>query len=448
MARSRSIRPLPVLFVGSGLAAALLLGVTPAADAATVIDGPVGLGTAAPFGVLGASTVTNTGPTVVRGDLGLSPGTAVTGFGAAPNGVVTGTVHRTDAVAAQARADARTADGTGRSLSPTRTGLSELDGLSLTPGVYDGPALRLAGGGDLTLAGAADSVWVFRTASTLTVGSASRITITGGASSCNVFWLVGSSATLGTAAQFQGTVIADQSVTATTGATVAGRLLALDGAVTLDSNTITAPTGCAAPGTPVQTASPAITSGTPTSATVGTPYAFTVTASGTPSPTFTATGLPAGLTIDAASGVVSGTPTTPGTTTVTVTASNGTAPDVSATYEVVTALPTAPPTEAPAPPVPTATPTAPVPSATPTAPAPSATPTAGTPTPAASATSGATATATADRTGAGGTGGTGTGVRSLAFTGADVAGPIGIAAAALALGIVLAVLARRRSRRS
>lgn len=445
MARSRSLRPLPVLFVGTGLAAALLLGVTPAADAATVIDGPVGLGSAAPFGVLGASTVTNTGPTVVRGDLGLSPGTAITGFGAAPDGVVTGTVHQTDAVAAQARADARTADGTGRSLSPTRTGLRELDGLSLTPGVYDGGALSLAGGGDLTLAGSADSVWVFRTASTLTVGSASRITITGSASSCNVFWLVGSSATLGTAAQFQGTVIAAQSVTATTSATVAGRLLALDGAVTLDRNTITAPTGCAAPGAPVQTASPAITSGTPTSATVGTPYAFTVTASGTPSPTFTATGLLAGLTIDTTTGVVSGTPTTPGTSTVTATASNGTAPDVSATYEIVTAVPTAPPTGAPVPPVPTATPTAPVPSATPTAPVPSASPapnasTAPVPT--------ATTTAAADRTGGTGTGTTGSGARSLAFTGADVAGPIGIAAAALALGIVLAVVARRRSRRS
>lgn len=452
MARSRSPRPLHVLFAGTGLAAALLLGVAPAADAATVIDGPIGLGAAEPFGVLGASTVTNTGPTVVRGDLGLSPGTSITGFGGGTNGRVTGTVHQTDAVAARARSDARTADGTGRSLSPTRSGLSDLDGLSLTPGVYDGTTLGLASGGDLTLAGDARSVWVFRTASTLTIGSGSRITITGGASSCNVFWLVGSSATLGTAAQFQGTVIAATSVTATTRATVAGRLLALGGAVTLDRNAVTVPTGCAAPGTTAETDSPTITSGSLPKATVGTPYSYTVTASGTPTPTFTATGLPAGLTIDATTGVISGTPTTPGSTTVTVTASNGTAPDVSATSELVTVLPTAPPTTSPAP-----TPPVVSPSPTPTAPVPTpGTPTA-TPVPSASASPAPTATAAAAGDVAGGTGRTGgtggtvaggSGARTLAFTGADVAAPIGFAATALAFGIVLTVLVRRRTRRS
>jgi hypothetical protein len=166
---------------------------------------------------------------------------------------------------------------------------------------------------------------VFQAASTLTIGSASQIVITGGASSCNVFWQVGSSATVGTGAQFQGTVLAQQSVTATTGATVQGRLLARTGAVTLDTNEITASNGCPAPGTPSE--SPTITSGTPSDGTVDVPYSSTVTATGTPTPTFTATGLPDGLTIDSTTGVISGTPTTPGTSTVTITASNGTSPD-------------------------------------------------------------------------------------------------------------------------
>ncbi len=246
MATSRFFRPALIALTGIGLAASLVAVTTSAASAATVIDGPVDLGTAATYGVLGASAVTNTGPTVVNGDLGVSPGTSITGFGAALNGVVTGTVHQTDAAAAQAQRDTTTAYDVAASLTPTRTGLTELNGLSLTPGVYSGGALQLAGTGALTLAGSADSVWVFQAASTLTIGSGTRITITGGASSCNVFWQVGSSATIGTGAQFQGTVLAQQSVTATTGATVQGRLLAQTGAVTLDTNTITASSGCPA----------------------------------------------------------------------------------------------------------------------------------------------------------------------------------------------------------
>ncbi len=218
-------RPALIALTGIGLAASLVAVTTSAASAATVIDGPVDLGTAATYGVLGASAVTNTGPTVVNGELGVSPGTSITGFGAAPNGVVTGTVHQTDAAAAQAQQDTTTAYDVAASLTPTRTGLTELNGLSLTPGVYSGGALQLADTGALTLAGSAESVWVFQAASTLTIGSGTRITITGGASSCNVFWQVGSSATIGTGAQFQGTVLAQQSVTATTGATVQGRLL-------------------------------------------------------------------------------------------------------------------------------------------------------------------------------------------------------------------------------
>jgi len=145
------------------------------------------------------------------------------------------------------------------------------------------------------------------------------MTFSGGASACNVFWQVGSSATIGSAAQFRGTVLAQQSITATTGATIVGRLLAQNGAVTLDTNTITVPRSCPAPGTPSETVAPTITSGTPTGATAGTPYSFTVAATGNPAPTFTVTAgtLPAGLTLDSDTGVISGTPTTPGADTPT-----------------------------------------------------------------------------------------------------------------------------------
>ncbi|MET3636253.1 ice-binding family protein [Curtobacterium oceanosedimentum] len=419
MATSRFLRRTAFALTGIGLAASMAVMSTSAASAATVIDGPVNLGTASTYGVLGASAVTNTGPSVVNGDLGLSPGTSITGFGGAPNGSVTGTTHQTDAAAAQAQRDTTTAYDVAASLSPTQTGLTELNGLSLSPGVYSGGALQLADNGALTLAGTADSLWVFQAASTLTIGSASRITITGGASSCNVFWQVGSSATIGTGAQFRGTVLAQQSVTATTGATVVGRLLARTGAVTLDTNTITAPTGCPAPGTPSEATAPVITSGAPTTATAGTPYSYTVTATGTPTPTYTATGLPAGLTIDSTSGVISGTPTTPATSTVTITASNGTPPaDVQTVTITVRPAATATPT-------PTATPSS------------AATPPAATPSAPASTPSG---TAAAVR------GNTPTG--ELAFTGSDPALPLGIAAALLTAGTALTLVLRYRRRTS
>ncbi|OJX75476.1 MAG: hypothetical protein BGO91_19530 [Leifsonia sp. 71-9] len=322
---------------GAVLAALILFAGAQSADAATTIDGPVGLGTAASYGALGASALTNTGPTVVTGDIGVSPGSSVTGFTGAPDGTFTGSLHQTDAAAAQAQSDVTTAFNAAAGLTPTTSGLSELNGLSLVPGVYSGGALALADNGVLTLAGSADSVWVFQAASSLTIGSATQIIVTGGANACNVFWEIGSSASLGTGAQFEGTILAKESITATTGATIVGRLLANTAAVTLDTNTITVPTGCTPPGT-VST-SPTITSGAPTDATAGTPYSFPVTATGSPAPTYTVTSgsLPAGLTLNGTTGVISGTPTTPGSATFTITATNGTGPDSSASYTIVTA---------------------------------------------------------------------------------------------------------------
>ncbi|GAB3606727.1 hypothetical protein GCM10027413_21360 [Conyzicola nivalis] len=330
MTGSHNRRGIAAVAIAVGIGIAVLPAASASAD--VTIDGPINLGTATAFGVLGASTVTNTGPSNISGDLGLSPGTSITGF---PPGIVLGTVEPTTAVAAQAQADLTTAYNVAASLTPTTSGLSDLVGLSLTPGVYSGPTLSLSG--DLTLAGTAESVWVFQADSTLITGSASRILLTGGASSCNVFWKVGSSATLGTASQFVGTLMASQSITATTSATVQGRLLADNAAVTLDSNVITRPTGCEDASTTVVLASPTITSGAPTAtAVVGTPYTFTITASGTPAAGFriSAGGLPTGLTFDSTTGVISGTPTTAGSYTFTVTASNGVAPDTAASYTV------------------------------------------------------------------------------------------------------------------
>ena len=309
------------------------------AQAASVQNGPVGLGTAQTYGVLSGSAITNTGPTTVNGDLGVSPGSSITGFTGAPDGTNVGAVHNNDAAALQAQNDLTTAYNNAAGLTPTSSGLAELSGMSLTPGVYSGGALSLSNNGTLTLAGtSASSIWVFQAASSLTIGSATQIIITGGATACNVFWQVGSSASIGTSAQFVGTILAAQSITAATGATISGRLLASTAAVTLQDNTITAPTGCAAGTAPSTIDSPVMGSTTMPAAKVGTPFSFALAAAGSPTPTFSiASGaLPAGLSLNTATGIISGTPTAKGTTTFTVTASNGIAPAAATSFTLVT----------------------------------------------------------------------------------------------------------------
>ncbi|HEX9094681.1 MAG TPA: ice-binding family protein [Candidatus Dormibacteraeota bacterium] len=190
--------------------------------------------------------MTNTGPTVITGNLGLSPGSAVTGF---PPGRVTAQTHKTDAVARLAKNSLVTAYNDLASWATTRrmTG-QDLGGKTLTPGVYTfSSSAQLTG--TLTLSG--KGIFIFRTGSTLTTASNSRVVTTRGADACGVFWKVGSSATLGSGTQFKGTIVALTSITMVTGATILpGRALARNGAVTLDSNRISIPTGgCSATGT-------------------------------------------------------------------------------------------------------------------------------------------------------------------------------------------------------
>jgi Ice-binding-like/PEP-CTERM motif len=203
------------------------------------------LGAAESFAVLGGSTVTNTGPSVVTGDLGVSPGTAVTGF---PPGTVIGTIHAADAVAAQAQASLTTAYNEAASLTPTQslTGIN-LGGLTLTPGVYFfASSAQLTGTLTLDALGDPNAQFVFQIGSTLTTASNSSVVYINGGQGGNTFWQVGSSATLGTTTEFAGNILALTSITLNTGANIrCGRALAQNGAVTMDSNIVSINTpGC------------------------------------------------------------------------------------------------------------------------------------------------------------------------------------------------------------
>lgn len=194
------------------------------------------------FAVLAGSTVTNTGSTMVSGDVGVSPGTAVTGF---PPGLASGAIHSADGAAAQAQAALTTGyiDAAGRSGATTVAG--DLSGQTLVAGIYKSTS-SLGLTGDLTLdaQGNPDAVFIFQISSTLITGSGSHVKLTNAAKACNVFWQVGSSATLGTNSVFKGSILALTSIAVTTGAQMEGRALARNGAVTLDTNTIT---GCTCP---------------------------------------------------------------------------------------------------------------------------------------------------------------------------------------------------------
>jgi Ice-binding-like len=223
---------------------------------------PVGLGTAASFAVLAGQGVTNTGPTVVNGDLGTSPNPAVTGF---PPGKVHGQIHKADAVALQAQKDLTTAYNDAAGRTPVTTIATELGGKTLKPGVYKSASGTFQITGTLTLDAQGDSnaVFIFQMAATLVTASSSKVSLLGGASACSVFWQVGSSATLGTNSTFTGNILALTSIQVQTGVTVDGRALARNASVTLDNDTFKRST-CAAPTTPSSTTpSPTTSPATP-----------------------------------------------------------------------------------------------------------------------------------------------------------------------------------------
>jgi cytoskeletal protein CcmA (bactofilin family) len=200
----------------------------------------VALGTAGAFGVLANTDVTNTGTTTITGDLGVSPGTTVTGF---PPGTVSGSIHTNDAAAisAQTALAAAIADVAGRSAGLI-TVSGNLGSLTLAPGLYNSTsALTISGPLTLNAVGDTNAVFIIRTASTLTTAAGSEVILTGGAQASNVYWLVGSTATLGANSEFQGNILADNGITLNTGARVDGRLLTQNGGVTLDDNVIVTP---------------------------------------------------------------------------------------------------------------------------------------------------------------------------------------------------------------
>jgi hypothetical protein len=210
-----------------------LVLVTSAVAAATAVP----LATTASFSVLAGSGITNTGPTTVSGDIGTFPTASISGLGTMTVG---GANHAGDAVTQQAKSDLVAAYTTAAGEGPTNPISADLGGRTLLPGVYNSASsMGLTGALTLNAQGDPTSVFVFQLGSALTTASGSQVNLINGAQACNVYWQVGSSATLGTGSTFIGTIIALTSITVTTGVTIEGRVLARNGAVTLDTDTLT-----------------------------------------------------------------------------------------------------------------------------------------------------------------------------------------------------------------
>lgn len=205
----------------------------------TTAHATVALSGASGIAVLAGSGITSTGATVITGDIGLSPGTSVGGF---PPGILNGTLHINDEIATQAKVALTAAynDAAGRTSTDIVTLSGNIGGLTLTPGLYKSTSSLAISSGDLTLdaKGNADAVFIIQIASTLTTTSGRKVILSGGALASHIFWQVGSSATFGTTSVFKGTVMAMQSITLNTGATLNGKALARTGAITMEGNTI------------------------------------------------------------------------------------------------------------------------------------------------------------------------------------------------------------------
>jgi hypothetical protein len=227
----------------------------------------VNLGAAKSFAVLAGTTITNTGATTITGDVGLHPGKAATGFTTV---TLHGAKHLGDAVALKAKSALVTAYNDAAGAKPVTNVPSELGGTTLKAGVYASDTLGLTG--TLTLDGA--GVYIFQAGSTLITAPDSKVALINGASACNVYWQIGSSATLDTSTSFKGTIMALTSIALKTGATLQGRALARNGAVTMDHNTINS-SACAAPSATPTAGTNARATAPPTDTLASTPAAMT-----------------------------------------------------------------------------------------------------------------------------------------------------------------------------
>lgn len=249
------------------VSAASTAGAAPTA-AASCGQVPVPLGSASTYAALSGTSVTNTGATALTGDLGVSPGSAVTGF---PPGTYTGTKNVANPAAASAEANVTTAYNNASSRSNCAiTVAGNLGGQTLTPGLYKSTSSLAVSSGDLTLSGGGNpnGVFVFQVASALTTTSGRAVVLSNGAQAGNVFWVVGSSVTIGTTSTVQGTILAYASISMLTGSHLNGRALARTGDVTLAATTIVVPTTSAATTYPVTFTESGLSAGTSWSVTV------------------------------------------------------------------------------------------------------------------------------------------------------------------------------------
>jgi len=270
-----------------------VLGATAFVSTASAAQATVGLGTASSFAVLAGSGITNTGATTITGDVGTFPTTAETGFGSV---TLNGADNAGNSVTQGAQNDLVTAYNDAAGRTPVSTIATELGGSVLSGGVYNSAAGTFGLTGTLTLNGQGDpsTVFIFDAASTVITASSSNILLENGAQACNVFWVVGSSETLGTNTNLVGTTLALTSITLDTGATVTGRELARNGAVTMDANTITVPT-CLVSAT-TTTAAPTTTTAAPTTTTAA-PTTTTVKSTTTTVKSITTTAAPTTTTV-------------------------------------------------------------------------------------------------------------------------------------------------------